>query len=372
MLLIIDSSLIEGISVNKSVVDALDLIAHSRRSGKHLVFGKREVLKFLATCDLLSNTSRAVYSKLYNDFPTSFSYISKIPFLVEVVLDDVLELLERENSKVIRASVKYFSDLSILTETVLLSENHDDLIFYKRLASAYIKWNDIGDIYIRYDPRSGGGHTTVRDFQTLQSSNQRFCLCILDSDKKTPNLSVGDTAKSVLKINDCNQPLCDVFVLQVREIENLIPSSVYREVFGADINKLNAIKIIESIDNSSYSEIRNYLDMKKGLKLHKVLTEEPQKEFRKYWLSFAQSFREELSSNCCACLDNEVCLQGSFEICQCYITFGFGDNIVRKVEEKYLNKDLSPVISDIVRAEWERLGATITFWCCASPQISTI
>lgn len=370
MLLILDSSLIDGINTNGDIVSALDLIAHSRRLGKHIVFAKREVLKFLVTCNLLSEISRRVYQKIYNELPTLF-YLKKIHFSVEVVLDDVLELIERDNSKIIRACVKYFSDFSILTETILLSENHDDLIFYKRLASAYIKWNDIGNICIRYDARSGGGHTTARDFENLQSSRQRFCLCILDSDKKTPNLDRGDTAKSVLKINDSKQPLCDIYILNVREIENLIPSSVYREVYVDDVNKLTAINFIETIDNSPYNEIRKYLDIKEGLKLYKILIEEPQKEFRKYWLSFAQSFRDKLPSECYTCLDNEVCSQGCSKKCQCYITFGFGNNIVKKVEDKYLNKDISIFISDNVRDEWEKLGSVITFWCCASSQIST-
>ncbi len=129
---------------------------------------------------------------------------------------------------------------------------------------------------------------------------------------------------------------------------------------------------IETIDNSQDYRIRMYLDLKKGLKLHKILKENPQGEFRRYWLSFAQSFRDKLSYDCSACLDNEVCSQGSFEACQCYITFGFGDNIIRKIEQEYLNKDLSPLSSDVVQAEWERLGAMVTFWCCGSSHMSTI
>ena len=291
---------------------------------------------------------------------------------MEIVLEDVLELVNRGNSKTIRASAKYFSDLSILTETVLLSENHDDVIFYKRLASAYLKWNNIGNIYIRYEPRSGGGQATARDFQTLQSSKQRFCLCILDSDKKAPALDIGETAKAVLRINDSHQPLCDVCVIKVREIENLIPAAIYKEVFGADVNKHNAISFLEFIDSSQHSETRNYLDLKKGLKLHKVLNEEPQKQFRIYWLSVAQNLRDQLSSDCCLCLDSEACTRGSFESCQCFITLGFGDTIMRKIEEKYSNSDLSSLVSEIVKHEWERVGSVIISWCCASPQMSTI
>ena len=372
MLLFLDSSLISGIGTDPSVVDALDLIAHSRRLGNHIVFGKRDIIKFLATCNLISDTSRAVYRKLYEDLPTTSSYLSEINLLVEIVLEDVLELIERGNSKVIRASIKYFSNLSLLTETALLSENHDDVSFYKRLATTYLQLKNLGNIYIKYEPRGGGGQTTARDFQTLQSSKQRFCLCILDSDRKAPDLDIGDTAKAVLRAKDSNQPLCDICVLKVREIENLIPAIIYREIFENDVNKRDAISFLEFIDNSQHNEVRNYLDLKKGLKLYKILREEPQRQFRIYWLSVAQNFRDQLSPVCYACLDKEVCSQGTFEKCQCFITLGFGDSIMSKVEENYLSRDFSPLISDLVRAEWERLGATITFWCCASPQMTTI
>ncbi|MBD2041527.1 hypothetical protein [Microcoleus sp. FACHB-672] len=369
MLLVLDSSLIAEIDPSSNVIHALDLIAHSRRLGKHIVFGQREVMKFLATWELLSVTSRAVYRKLYEDLPTSLAYLNEISLSVEIVLEDVLEILDRGNSRVIRVSVNYFTDFSILDKTVILSENHDDVLFYKRLARVYLTWKNIGNLDIAYEPRSGGGGTTDREFDSLQKSKQKFCLCILDSDKKTPKLNVGNTAKAVLKINQQNQPLCDALVLSVREIENLIPTAIYRETFINDVNKQKAILFLESLDNSSLANARNYLDMKEGIKLGKILEEEPQTEFRKYWLTFAKKFSSHLSTEC---LSNEKCSQESSKKCQCFVTLGFGDNIMKKIEKVYLDKDISHMISEELKPEWERIGAIITAWCCASSQISTV
>jgi hypothetical protein len=59
MLIILDTSLLNTIGIN--TVDALNHIASSRKSGKHIVLGKRNILKALAECELLSESSRTVY-----------------------------------------------------------------------------------------------------------------------------------------------------------------------------------------------------------------------------------------------------------------------------------------------------------------------
>jgi len=367
MLLVLDFSLIDEVT-KPDVIWVLNQIAYSRYLGKHIIFGKIEVIKFFATCELLTEQSREIYSKIYADLPSlGRASLKKFVLSVEIVSGDVLEILDREGSKVIRASVDKFVNFSLLDLTVLLVENHDDILFYQRIVTTYRSWNNLGDVQIKYDDRSGGGQTTDKVFKKIQSSKEKFCLCLLDSDKKTPNSGLGTTAKNVLKINDQNQPLCDALALNVREIENLIPTSIYKEVFENDSNKRDAINFLETLDNSHLSDARSYLDIKKGLTLERVLKEKPQTAFRKYWLNFAKKFCKNLSTECLA---NEACSKKVPE-CHCFITLGLGDNIIKKVEEAYSNRDISHLISEDLKPEYERIGSAITSWCCASSPIST-
>jgi hypothetical protein len=326
MLLILDESLINGIGSNSNVIEALELIAQARRLGKHIVFGNRKILSFLANCELLSRRASEVYRKLYETFPTSRVYVDKIGLSVEIVLDDTLELITRGSSRIIRASINYFKDFTILDHTVLLLEDLDDASFYKRLAKAYLVWQEIGNVFVMYDPRNGGGQNTHKTFSTIQNRKDKFCLCLLDSDRRAPNLDIGDTAKAVCRVNDKTQPLCDALILGVREIENLIPTSLYRATFESDSNKSKTIDFLERLEESQFAENRKYLDIKKGLTLAKVLKEEPQKVFRKHWIYFATNFNADISQQC---LSSEACSTPSS--CNCYVTLGFGDDIIKKL-----------------------------------------
>ncbi len=368
MILVLDPSLLDGVKNNSHVVEALELIAHSRRLGNHIVFGNRTVIKYLANCPLLSHSSRAVYRKLYEDLPTSREYLTKIKFSVEIVLESVLECINREDHTIIRASINYFNNLSILDKTVLLCEDLDDTVFYRRLAKAYLTWERLGNVPISYDPRNGGGQNTHKEYSFLQSNTNKFCLCLLDSDRETPNLDIGDTAKSVQKVDDENKPLCHYFVLGVRELENLIPTLVYKETFDHDPNKKNAIEFLEELDNSVFLNTRKYIDMKDGLKLEKVLREAPQKEFRQYWTGFAKKFKCRVSENC---IDSEVCIHP--KNCECHVNLAFGKNILTKIEENYSKKDISHMIlDDELKKEWKQVGLKIVSWCCASSPMSSV
>jgi len=375
MLLILDPSLLNGIQHNQNVIHALDLIAHSRRLGYHIVLGDREVIKYLATCDSLSKLAQEVYKDIYNNLPIIHSYRHVMRTQVKVVLENILEFVEIDGFHFILVCIEYFSSyLSIHSPTILLAENLDDVSFYKRVADTYIKSNTLGNIHIRCESRHGGGGTTTQVFQQIQSGEQNFCLCILDSDKKAPKLSPGNTARDVSRAHNPKQHLCKVYILNVREIENLIPTSIYRDLFIEDQNKKNAIDFIEFIDNN-HIDIRNYLDLKNGLKLCKVFKENREGEFFKYWINCARIISETFNQNLYICLQNLVCSKTEDKDCECYVTFGFGDNIIRKIEDKkYSSSDFHLAISSCVflKEELESLGATITFWCCALPSIPTI
>jgi hypothetical protein len=368
MILVLDSSLLDGIEKNSQVIVALELIAHSRRLGNHIVFGSRAVIKYLAKCPLLGHSSRAVYGKLYEDLPTSKEYLTKIKFSVEIVLENVLESITRGDHTIIRASVNYFNDVSIIDKTILLCEDLDDATFYERLAKACLTWERLGNITISYDPRNGGGQNTAKEYSFLQSKSDKFCLCLVDSDRKAPNLDIGDTAKQVRKVDDESLPLCHYFILGVRELENLIPTSIYKETFGHDPNKKNSIEFLERLDNSLFSNARKYIDIKDGLKLQKILKEDQKKEFRLYWIDFARKFRFGVSEDC---INRESCAYP--DNCQCHVNLALGKKVINEIENKYSTADISQMILDEdLKQEWKVIGFKIISWCCASSPMSSV
>jgi hypothetical protein len=121
-----------------------------------------------------------------------------------------------EGCKVIRMPFHYFHDSALIQKTFFLTENLSDATFYRRVAKIYLRWKKLKGIKIIFQPQLGGGATTARTYQLIQDRQEHFCLCFLDSDKKSPNSPLGETAKAVKRIDDLNKPLCEYFVINVR------------------------------------------------------------------------------------------------------------------------------------------------------------
>jgi hypothetical protein len=205
MLFVIDKSLAdaleEPIGSSGDAINAVELIAHAYRMGNHLVFAERGTLSVLKECASLSDLNRQIYAHMYNRFPQTGSYRKAFFRRVEVVAGEgILERYEAEECKVIRISADYASNLSLVNETVFLAENQDNIKLYNTIAKVYLVWSDLGRIHIRNEPRGGGGHTTAVEYQAIQNRKERLCLCISDSDRKTPDANMKNTAKALKRI----------------------------------------------------------------------------------------------------------------------------------------------------------------------------
>ena len=121
----------------------------------------------------------------------------------------------------------------------MLAENEDDISFYKMLGQFYVRESKIGKIKIDFEPRNGGGSTTYGVLQRIIEEKNRMCLCIVDSDKKYGNAEPRETMQKVKEIANRNmQDYFEVILLDVHEIENLIPINVLEQI----IKKLNISK----------------------------------------------------------------------------------------------------------------------------------
>ncbi len=371
MLFVIDKSIANalenGSKSQDDVVLAVQSIADAYRKGYHLIFAERKTLKILKECSLLSDTTRRLYAKAHQRFPQTGEYRKKFVRRVEVIATEgTFELSEEGECKVIRLSANYISNSSIASETVFLSENQSDVSFYKKLAQAYMSWSDLGKIHIRCEPRGGGGQTTVNEYESVQNPKNRLCLCIVDSDRKIPSGSIGDTAKAVKKIDDVNQPLCELVILNVRKIENMIPTSMYREAAIGDVNWMEGVSFLEKLESSNVSDARKYLDIKKGLKLGDILHVSPDSPVSKYWLRVLKILK--ISDKCLA---NEACTDK--KSCTCIVAHSLGilDAVIKVIQQKSGN-EVAGMVCALLKPEWETIGEIITAWCCGSPRLSVI
>ncbi len=378
MLLVLHDSLANALDLN-TVLEALEMIALARREGKHLVFAKRDVLKSLLNCSALSKRTRQVYSKIYAQLAEMQVYLQTFTRRVEVIaLDTGLSSRLEKHCKVISVPARYFCDSALIQKTVLLTENLDDATLYQTITQIYLKWNKLKGIAILFEAYAGGGSTTEKAYQLIQDKQERFCLCLLDSDKKSPNSPLGNTAKDVKKIENTNQPLCEYFIVGVREIENLIPTQLYSTVSSGDVNRMPCVHFLEQLEKTSIAEARKYLDIKNGLKLNEILQASKNSPFSKDWMNWLNNVSSlNIKYIKKTCLKNKACLKG--KNCDCIITTGLGDKILEAVikvietptKDQPTQQKIVEMVDPLLKAEWEPIGEMITAWCCRTSRIST-
>ena len=378
MLFVIDKSLIDALKLDNNdkadIVDALENIARARREGKHLIFASRNNLKVLKEYPLLSDTARRVFNKLYNQLPQMDVYRQHFIRRVEIVAEDVFEIFSEGNHKVIRISAKNLRDFSFVMDSVLLAENQDDIKFYKKLTQTYLHWSGLGHIKISCESRGGGGQNTVNEFKEIIDQKNRLCLCIVDSDRKFPNSNLGSTASSVQKIVDENQsPLAELFILDQRELENILPTRLLEETVNNDPNRMNGVLFLEELEKSNFSDARHYLDIKKGLKLGKVLNQPNGSLFANYWTQVANCMQNKAFNISQKCRTNHNCHDETG--CTCIVAVGLGDSILTDVIttlERNSSQKIGEMVREPLKTTWGHIGEILIAWCCGGSRLVTI
>ena len=348
------------------LIEVVEKVAHSRREGKHIVFAGRETLKFFSECLELSIIARNVYRKLYGQLPQLKAYLDNIGEHVEIIATPGIM---HKNGTIIQLSANYFTNLSLVNETILLAENLGDAQFYKKIAQVYLADSKKGNIDINLEPRCGGGSTTADEYESIQDNGNRFCLCIADSDKNFPDAPEGDTLSRLREFDNADNLLCRLFGLPVKNVENLIPTQSYLEISELDANRMSIIAFLELLDESAVVDARKFYNFKKGIKIKDLIHDPQDHRFVEYWqdilITLGRSVvpRPECTS-CNTCEDQN-----------CYIVPSFGDNVFTQVREnvfeKKSNHKIAEMVSETLKPTWNELGALITSWCCAAPRLAT-
>ena len=226
------------------------------------------------------------------------------------------------------------------------------------------------------------GQTTAQELESIISRKQELCLSILDSDRKSPYCGLGDTAKKAKIVHEKYTNLqsdryckyanyfCKLAILNVREIENLIPTFMYEQIREKSPERLNSVLSIQKLEQFSIIQAIKYIDIKKGTKLFGILNNKNQQFFEDFWSDICNAHKD-MNTNC---LKDMKCLKTEEIDCTCVLSHPFGDKVLENVIDIHLEK-MSPknICEEIdyeLKDEWNRIGEIITAWCCGSSRIS--
>jgi hypothetical protein len=288
----------------------LNILALSVRSGEHYFFSNRKVLKCLSTLDRLDDISKRVFNYLYSNS----SELKRIESIVSLraILDfsDVIvcEVCSETGCKSIYIPIGELIDLHFIRATRLLCEDLNDTKLYEWITKYYLTKNSLRHIKINLNPQGGGGRNIERAFESIIDSRSEFCLCIVDSDKKSPDNDFGNTCKALQQHHNREEHfVCDIIPLDTREAENLVPFYFIENIYNEDCNYTEVISIHKDFF-SKQNEARDYFDFKNGVKWKNIRNNQLASE--KYWYRILE-FENLLANINPDCVDEEkIILKG--------------------------------------------------------------
>lgn len=216
------------------------------------------------------------------------------------------------------------SHWDIFQKCVLLCENQNDCKYYSLLGLDYCNRQSIVEYTVDFTYLGGGGRTTAELYDNMVCREKRPVLCVVDSDiKHGNNCELGDTCKDVSDTEASfsnKEPPFQTVILQVHEIENIVPLDVLAKVYNSKPLINSYIQLLRNLAAIESGAPLLYYDLKHGCS-----TMSSTDDFSQYWSSLAATHGIELNE--------------------------FGNVFPPIVDRKYLSKALSGVKENIENHE---------------------
>jgi len=331
-------------------IRCLNSICTSRVRGFHFVIGSRKLLSELSKMPSLCDDSRAIFRTIYNDQTRWNQLLNEFGFIVHINVEKFVPYSQKDEGQInLYVSLGDFLHHSLDAKANIIAEHLNDTRFYEGMLRAYFAHRNIRGVNLVYKNVLGGGSTTHEVLDEIYLNLDGVSFCILDRDTTSPDVVIGETAKKVIESIPKGH-FSQYHVIDSRELENIIPSSLMREMFSnnkAQKAKLERYQKIRSLKLNGESPIK-YVDFKKGIKLALSNCVNCDKT-KKYWREVLSASGFDLT-----CSFKDTC--NSPKKCKCLLLDGFGTDLL-KSSVKHINSatfDYSKIDED-TSFEWNAI-----------------
>ena len=347
-------------------LDALRNILSARRSGLHLLTAGDEVFAKLRDNTGLTDSERGILAKSRRRQYEKAGLLRSVSVRV-LVTRDTGPLLERNGDReTVVVPLRHFAQYEAAGRSVVLGESERDAELAVRMADYFAHTRELDAVPLQARVAEGGGSRTNGAFRRYRDE-PRFCLCVVDSDRKAPSEGEGDTAIAVRAEVDEAKPWAAVEVLACREAENTLPLGLIVKTFGdgrQHREKLERLKRFE--DGAALGAYREYCDFRKGTKLKSVL--EFKGDSRDFWLG-----PDATATNACKvkdeCLTAEACPKEKESDCACEIAPALGGPLLPRcleVARRTPDRELHCLLCPSTRPYWRTIGRAVFSWVCGT------
>lgn len=350
MLIEIDDSIVsEAEKGNDKAITILKDLCFSYSHGFHYIYASKPLLGRISLLKNLDESQRYLFAKLKSKLKSIMSIRDSVMIRCHISYRTTSSI----EDGCIYLNPDEYENFNFFAETVLIGENLNDCKFFTHICDKYLCCHRLWGANYAFGKIPGGGGTTVDVYDNEIEQRQKFCLCIVDSDKKYPTDVIGATATDVKNLHNNKKPLlCDYYIMEhLSEVENLLPHDMVRRVCAS---KNNLHKFL-SLDIA-------FLDMKKGI-VKGVLQNIKAKE---YYCDLMGDFKQIVDdiTNCFVDVSQRVLTKSEKNEA---VVSGFGSNLLKDVLAlNWESVELSKIeLTSSQNYEWEEIGKRIFSWTCA-------
>lgn len=253
---------------------SIEHLLQAHGQGWHMLApGKKISDSISENCDL-SRTQKEILNNYIRDkFPTLVGQ-ARAAYRTILAVEDGHDMRSERNNQIV-VPLKLFRDPRAVMPARLLTENAEaDGEYLKlicRVTAKEMEYLSPMNLEIVH----GGGSTTAVVLSAAWSE-ARPMICVVDSDRRYPRAPLGGTAKAIDDIGSENEigTVCTA-ILDVREIENLLPLSFLFEVYkdnpevNGRIAKLHSYLSLDARKKAKFNVI-DYIDFKDGIRRNDI------------------------------------------------------------------------------------------------------
>lgn len=356
MVIQIDDRCIKLIDKKDEYKNFFNSLAYEINRGNNFYFFSKKALEELYNNDKLERFPKEIYRKMFNKCYEDNAIVNSVNRRIVVKEKTQENKIIFEGNKFI-VPIDCFVNLEYSKKINIIAENNLDCEFFKKIAKVYMNRKKISSVKLQLDNQPGGGNT-ISDVYANKIIGGEFSVTLVDTDRKYFNCPEGNTSKTIERrknqlISENNYiEIVEIVKLDVHEIENLIPIDMISKFYdkNPDEEKRNdTINFLKKFAKNQFNEENplSYFDMKEGIKKESCQSKPIYKE---YW--------------------KEVLEQNSYIYDEENLIKGFGDKILRKIEQ-YIGEEIEKEnfykdnINVYLRKQWNDIGKIIYSYGCA-------
>lgn len=254
----------EKITEQSDIIVMLNEVARQCSEHYHVIVAEIDVLEYLKRCPILNECTRRVFSSLSRKAFELKAFSDRVTYKIVFYAGDIIR--KEKNNSIIKIYIPILRKF-LLKQAVLICENLSDARLYVDLTKEFLEERG-ENLYINVHLMHCGGSLMMDTVENEISYGEcEPIACIVDSDRKYKDDSIGSTAKDAQRVfrrKENNYPI-DLYILDVRMKENLFPPRLLL-LDGVIANREMLERLEAKIDCPKYENVFKFFNFKEGIK----------------------------------------------------------------------------------------------------------